>query len=185
MTDGLPALALSVDPYDEDIMERAPRDPNEYIITKRLVISIFSRGIMITLIGLSLFYFALMTYAPNWQTIGKYSPELYKPRTFVFCGLILSELLNVYNCRSQRHSVFHMGVRSNLWLLGAVILSFALNLVLIYTPLADLFQLSPLTIIDWLIIIPVGLLTIVTEELIKLYYRKYVYPKEEQTLFNL
>ncbi|TXT67703.1 MAG: Calcium-transporting ATPase [Promethearchaeota archaeon] len=179
MTDGLPALALSVDPYEEDIMERRPRDPNENIITKRFAISILSRAIIITIICLSLYIIALQIYVPNWRQLDKYASELYLPRSFVFSTLIICELLNVFNCRSERQTIFQKNFFNNLWLLGAVFLSFILNLVLIYIPfLADIFQIAPLAWNEWFIIVLLAFITVIAEELIKLYYRKRKYAKK-------
>jgi Ca2+-transporting ATPase len=179
MTDGLPALALSVDPYDDDIMERNPRDPQENIINKRLFVSIIIRGIIITIVSLSLYYFALELYAPNWRNLPKDSPDLFLPRTFVFSTLLICEILNVYNCRSERHSVFSISFWSNKWLILAVAISLLLNFILIYNPvLSNIFQLAPLPWYDWFIIIPLAFLTVVSEEIIKLYWRRYIYPKE-------
>ncbi|MBD3253819.1 MAG: calcium-translocating P-type ATPase, SERCA-type [Candidatus Lokiarchaeota archaeon] len=179
MTDGLPALALSVDPYDDDLMERGPRDPQENIINKRLFVSIVIRGLIITVISLSLYYFALELYAPNWRTLPKDSQDLYLPRTFVFSTLLICEILNVYNCRSERHSIFSISFWSNKWLIIAVSISLILNFVLIYNPLlSSIFQLAPLPWYDWFIIIPLAFLTVLSEEIIKLYWRRCIYPKE-------
>ncbi|TXT58078.1 MAG: Calcium-transporting ATPase [Promethearchaeota archaeon] len=174
MTDGLPALALSSDPYEPDLMIRDPRDPQENIITKRNFTSIAVRAAIITLISLILYYLALEAYAPTWRTLPKSSEELYLPRTFVFTTLLVCELLNVYNSRSERRSFFKVPVFSNKYLLLAVLLSLALNFILIYTPpLANIFELSPLPLIDWLIIVPLSFLTVVSEEIIKWYWRKH------------
>ncbi|TFG17390.1 MAG: calcium-translocating P-type ATPase, SERCA-type [Promethearchaeota archaeon] len=176
MTDGLPALALSSDPYEPDIMSRKPRDPKKNIIDKRAFTSIIIRAMIITAISLVLYYIALEIYAPGWQTLPKDSPQLYLPRTFVFSTLLICELLNVYNTRSDRRSFFKVPVWSNKYLLIAVLISLTLNFVLIYTPpLANLFQLSPIPLIDWLIIIPLSFLTVVSEELIKWYWRTHKY----------
>lgn len=178
MTDGLPALALSVDPYEDDIMEREPRDPDENIITRRFAVSILSRAIIITIICLILYSLALEVYAPSWQTLDKNAPELFLPRAYVFTTIIICELLNVYNCRSERHSVFQKSLLDNLYLMGAVALSFALNLLLMYVPfLANLFQIAPLAWYDWVLIVPLAFITVGAEELIKFYYRKRVYSK--------
>jgi Ca2+-transporting ATPase len=176
MTDGLPALALSSDPYEPDIMSRKPRNPNENIINRRLFTSVIIRAIVITMISLILYYFALEIYAPTWRVLPKTAPELYLPRTFVFSTLLICELLNVYNTRSERRSFFKVNIWSNKYLFFAVLISLAANFILIYTPpLANLFQLAPLPIFDWFIIIPLAFLTVLAEEIIKWYWRKYKY----------
>jgi len=178
MTDGLPALALSSDPYEPDIMGRKPRDPKKNIIDKRAFTSIIIRAVIITVISLVLYYIALELYAPGWQTLPKDSPQLYLPRTFVFSTLLICELLNVYNTRSDRRSFFKVPLLSNKYLLVAVSISLILNFILIYTPpIANLFQLSPIPLIDWLIIVPLSFLTVVSEEIIKWYWRKHKYPQ--------
>lgn len=173
MTDGFPALSLSVDPYEDDIMERSPRDPDEHIITRRFAVSILSRAIIITVICIAIYIFALQIYAPNYTGLEKDAPELLIPRSYVFSIIVLCELLNVYNCRSETQSIFKKGILDNLWLLGAVLLSFALNLILIYVPfLANLFRVAPLAWYDWLLILPLAFLTVIAEEIIKYYYRR-------------
>lgn len=174
MTDGLPALALSSDPYEPDLMSRKPRDPKRNIIDKRAFTSIIIRAVIITIISLTLYFIALELYAPEWLTLPKESPQLYLPRTFVFSTLLICELLNVYNTRSDRRSFFKVPLLSNKYLLGAVLISLIANFVLIYTPpLANLFQLSPIPLIDWLIIIPLSFLTVAAEEIIKWYWRTH------------
>ena len=180
MTDGLPALALSSDPYEPDIMDRNPRDPKKNIIDRRAFTSIIIRAVIITMISLVLYYIALEMYAPGWQSLPKNSPQLYLPRTFVFSTLLICELLNVYNTRSDRRSFFKVSILNNKYLLIAVLISLTLNFVLIYTPpLANLFQLSPIPPIDWLIIIPLSFLTVISEEIIKWYWRKHKYTEKE------
>ena len=176
MTDGLPALALSSDPYEPDLMSRKPRNPKRNIIDKRAFTSIIIRAIIITVISLILYFIALEIYAPGWPTLPKDSPQLYLPRTFVFSTLLICELLNVYNTRSDRRSFFKVPVLSNKYLLGAVLISLIANFVLIYTPpLATLFQLSPIPLIDWFVIIPLSFLTVAAEEMIKWYWRRHKY----------
>jgi len=176
MTDGLPALALSSDPYEPDIMSRKPRNPNENIINLRLFTSVIIRATVITMISLILYYFALELYAPTWRILPKNAPELYLPRTFVFSTLLICELLNVYNTRSERRSFFKVNIWSNKYLFFAVLISLVANFILIYTPpLANLFQLAPLPIFDWFFIIPLSFLTVIAEEIIKWFWRKYRY----------
>ncbi len=173
MTDGFPALALSSEPYEPDLMQRKPRDPKENILTKRTFTSIIIRATIITIVSLTLYFYALTIYAPSWQILPKDAPELYLPRTFVFSTLLICELLNVFNTRSERRSLFKISILSNKYLLIAVFVSLTLNFVLIYTPpLATLFQLAPLPPIDWLIIVPLSLLTVASAEIIKWYWRK-------------
>jgi P-type Ca2+ transporter type 2C len=176
MTDGFPALALSSEPYEPDIMLRQPRNPKENIINSRLFISVITRAIVITIISLSLYYFALCVYAPTWRILPKNAPELYLPRTFVFSTLLICELLNAYNTRSERRSFFKVSIWSNKYLLIAVLTSLILNFILIYTPpLANLFQLAPLPLLNWLVIFPLAFLTVISEEIIKWFWRKYKY----------
>ncbi|GAB4310270.1 MAG: calcium-transporting P-type ATPase, PMR1-type [Promethearchaeota archaeon] len=179
-TDGLPALALGVDPYDPDVMERPPRNPRENIINQRLVVSILVRGIIITIITLGLYYAVLETTVPNWPTLAEDDPALHHPRTYIFATMLICEMLNVYNCRSEKHSVFKISFFSNIWLTLAVLSSVFLTLLVIYVPsMAEVFKLAPLPWYEWFVIVPLSFLTIVSEEIIKWYWRKYKYPKME------
>ena len=144
VTDGFPALALGVDPPDHAIMTQKPRKKEESVFNGMLTI--------VVLAGLLSFLGTMIVFLYG------YGPEhnIDKARTLAFTASVLFELIFVFNCRSAANSIPNGGVFSNKWLVGAVALSFALQLAVIYTPLAVLFGAVPLALNDWLALIIVA-----------------------------
>jgi Ca2+-transporting ATPase len=134
VTDGLPALALGVDPQADDVMTRPPRGRDAPIIDGRLVGSVLSTGALMTVGGLALFFTSL-----------RETGELAVAQTLLFTFLVVAELVRAYLIR--RH--YDLGVRSNPWLLGAVATSFLLQLAVLYTPLSGVFRVVPLSAAEW------------------------------------
>lgn len=141
LTDGLPAITLSADPYEKDIMKRKPRGKKEGIFHKMLLFILISSIVMFVL-GFLIFMLYLKEFS------------LDKARTMVFTFSVVFELLFIFNCRSEKHSVFRIGISGNKKLLLAVIISFILQLLVIYVPfLQSIFKTVPLSLYDWMIII--------------------------------
>lgn len=139
----LPAMGLGIDPPDPGIMHQRPRDPREGVFTPRLLelLVLMSAVICISCLGIFLHYLS----GPNGTV------ELVKrARSMVFATFILSELINAFNCRSERYSLLRIGVLSNKWLIGGVIGSLLLMLLAIQFPSTGrFFHTVPLTWIDW------------------------------------
>ena len=143
VSDGLPALALSLDPYDKDIMERKPRKPRE---------GIFHGMLLFVLVAAIVDFLVEMILLIYWRNTNFVS--LRKLRTIIFTSTVLFELFFVFNCRSEKHSVFRSDILQNKALVLAVAVSFLLQLAVIYVPvLQPLFQTVPLDASDWLIIL--------------------------------
>lgn len=142
-TDGLPAMALGVDPADPDIMEQRPRPKRESIFARGLKEKIVIRG---TLIGIC----TLMAFMA-----GKiYNMGLETSRTLALCTLVLSQLIHVFECRSERHSIFEIKFYTNMYLVAAVLISIImLNLVLYVPFLSNVFHTVPLDFGKWCIVI--------------------------------
>ena len=133
VTDGLPALALSVEPEEEDVMNRPPRHPKESIFAHGLGVHAIWVGLLMAGIVLSTQAFAIKTGNSHWQTM-------------VFTVLCLTQLGHVLAIRSEKVSLFKMGLFSNKYLLGAVILTFIFQMATIYIPsLNPIFKTVPLT----------------------------------------
>lgn len=140
-TDGLPALALSVDPPEKDLMKRKPRDPRTGIFTRPVVTLMVLGGIWSTLINLGLFTWALNS-----------GRSISEAMTMTFVSLVLIQFFKAYNFRSDRHSVLNKPF-ANKWLNTAILWEVALLLVIIYVPfLHDAFGTYYLPLVDWLII---------------------------------
>ncbi|WP_455280936.1 calcium-transporting P-type ATPase, PMR1-type [[Eubacterium] cellulosolvens] len=154
-TDGLPALALSVDPSDPDIMWRKPRDPRESIFTRGVKFLIFGVGILMCLCILPIFGWILQS-----------TRDLTKAMTFAFTIMVMIEMFNAFNCRSEKHSIFKVGFFRNKKLVIAVILSILLQLAIIYlSPLQPIFNTTSLSVMDWIVIILISATVIPVVEL--------------------
>ncbi|MBE6053311.1 MAG: calcium-translocating P-type ATPase, SERCA-type [Clostridium sartagoforme] len=142
-TDGLPAIALGVDPPDKDIMMQQPREKGESIFARGLWSKIVIRGCLIGICTLLAF-----------MTGRLYGMDLATCRTIALITLVMSQLLHVFECRSERHSIFEIKVFSNPYLLGAVLVSMIMVLSILYIPfLANVFNTVPLKIGQWGIVL--------------------------------
>ncbi len=142
-TDGLPAMALGVDPPDKDIMLHKPRLKDESVFSGGLLEKIFIRG---TLIGVC----TIMSFL----TAGYYNMSLECARTLALSTLILSQLLHVFECRSEKYSIFEINIFSNIYLVGAVMASVTLLLFVIYNHfLQNIFHTISLDFAQWCIVL--------------------------------
>lgn len=142
-TDGLPALALSVDPGDPDLMTHKPRKPKESIFTKDVKVYLTVIPVMMTVLLLAGYFY----YKP-WES---YS-QLLAARTQLFTGLIAMELANALSARSLKYTVFKVGVFKNKVLWYAILASFALQLFVLYTPgVQDMFGVTSPEPVTWVI----------------------------------
>lgn len=164
ITDGLPALALGVDPAEDDVMRRKPRDASEPILSTKSWTQIIWQGLVLSIFPIILGY----VIGPRLGV----SPEA--SRTMLFTTLVFSQLLHSLNFRSLNHSVFHKETLRNKWLLLAIAGSVILQLILIYTPAAEkLFRVTPLTGIEWLAVLGVTFATIIVLDLSERVYRRF------------
>lgn len=132
VTDGLPGLALAAEPEEKGLMQRPPRPPNESIFAHGMWQDIIWVGLLMGGVSLITQAWAYHTGHAHWQTM-------------VFTTLTLSQMGNVLALRSERESFFTLGPLSNLPLLGAVLLTFVLQMATIYVPaLNPIFKTEPL-----------------------------------------
>ena len=154
ITDGLPALALGVEPASKDVMQRPPRKQSEHIITK-------GHAVELVLIGLTITAGTLYLFTSYAET------DLMLARTMAFTTLVLGQMFNVINKRSDS-SVFTYSPFSNPWVLLAIASSIGLQLLVLYSPLNTIFEAVPLQAEHWYLIIPVAAGTLVMGEIVKL-----------------
>ncbi|APC42711.1 ATPase [Clostridium estertheticum subsp. estertheticum] len=143
VTDGLPAIALGVDPADTDIMLEKPRGKNESVFSRGLTEKIIIRG---CLIGVC----TILSFIG-----GKYyGMSIEACRTLALGTLVLSQLIHVFECRSEKHSLFEINPFTNMYLLGAVSISVIMLLSIVYIPfLQSVFHTIPLNLGQWLIVL--------------------------------
>src|SRR4051794_30363367 len=149
VTDGLPALALAVDPKSPRLMDRPPRDPRAGVLDRAVFLNILWYGGCITVVTLAAFLHGLywfhlqprgydtfgeaagaLFHAPLWE-----GADLRGPRTLAFTTLSLAQLAHAFNCRSETHSMRHLGWSTNPRLLAAVAISAAALLAVVYVPI--------------------------------------------------
>ncbi len=158
VTDGLPAMALGIDPREPDVMDRPPRRPNEGVFSRRLGIKILGRGVLIGLGTLGAFLWCVFT-APRTPGAGPLADPvtLQAARTMALATLVVAQLIHVFDCRSERRSIFDNGLFGNPWLVAAVASSLsALLLALYWAPLAAVFGTSPLDAPQWTVVLIAG-----------------------------
>ncbi|HWT00355.1 MAG TPA: calcium-translocating P-type ATPase, SERCA-type [Pyrinomonadaceae bacterium] len=141
-TDGLPALALAVDPPETDLMRRPPRNARSGIFTRPVVMLMLAGGLWSTLVNLGLFAWALNS-----------GRSVQEAMTMTFVSLVLIQFFKAYNFRSDRHSVLRKPF-ANKWLNLAILWELFMLAMIIYLPfLHDMFDTFHLTLNDWLIVI--------------------------------
>jgi Ca2+-transporting ATPase len=121
VTDGLPGLALTLEPSERDTMRRPPHAPGESIFGRRMGWDVLWVGLLMGLVSLGLGYWAWTSGRATWQTM-------------VFTTLALSQMGNALDIRSERDSLFRLGLLSNKPLLATVLLTLFLQLAVVYVP---------------------------------------------------
>jgi Ca2+-transporting ATPase len=140
-TDGLPALALAVDPPDEDLMLRKPRDPRSGVFTRPVVAMLLAAGLWSGIVNMTLFIWLL-----------ERGRQLEEVMALTFVTLVLIQFFNAYNCRSDRRSVFRHPL-ANRWLNLAVGWELVLLIAIIHVPFFHpAFGTFNLTSADWLLV---------------------------------
>ncbi|WP_049912864.1 cation-translocating P-type ATPase [Halococcus thailandensis] len=136
--DTLPALALGADPHADGLMNRPPRPTDEGVINARVLVSILTIAILLAVIGLGIFFYALDR-----------TGSLLRAQSLLFTFIVVVELIRIQVIRSR----YDQTLRSNLWLVGAIGVSLLVHLAVLYTPLHDFFQVVPLAPVEWVWIV--------------------------------
>jgi Ca2+-transporting ATPase len=146
VTDGLPAIALGVDPGEEGVMRRKPRPPQEGIFAGGLWQRIVGRGSLIGVTTLIVFAWSL-----------EQGMQLETARTMAFSTLVLTQLFYVFDCRSERVNFWNISIFTNPYLIAAVMTSFGMLLIVLYNPfLSAIFGTVPLQRDHWILIFAVS-----------------------------
>jgi Ca2+-transporting ATPase len=157
ITDGLPPMALSLEAPDRGLMNQKPRKSTEGLVSRRMLIASLGLGALIAVQSLGVLYWALEEGIP-----------LAKIQTLIFTLVVMSCMFNAFNWRSDKLSVFSLGIFTNRSLIYAVLSTVLLQLAVIYVPvLQTAFRTVPLSISDWGMIIPLASTTLIVMELTK------------------
>lgn len=158
VTDGFPALALAVDPKAPNLMQQPPRQTQARLLDGERLWIIAGEGMMLAAIALSAFSYSLFV----WQQ------PINQARTVTFSVMVAAQLVHAFNCRSDRWSLFHVGVTTNRPLIWAVLVSLALQIAILATPgMQPIFKVAPLQMDDWELLAAMTLLPLAIVETIK------------------
>ena len=161
-TDGLPALALAVDPPERGLMQQPPRDPRRGIFTRPVVLLMLVGGIWSAIVNLGLFVWAMNSGRP-----------LAEAMTMTFVSLVLIQFFKAYNFRSDRHSVLRDPF-ANKWLNLAIGWELIMLALILYIPVLEMtFGTVALPLNDWLIIMAAALTISPVLELTKWFERRW------------
>ena len=173
LTDAAPALAMGVDPQTEDVMNRKPRKLTDRVIDASMWGDIIYIGIImaaVTLIGMDMHLSGGLFTDRSVDALG-HEAQMVEARTMGFTILVFAQLFNAIASRSHAQSAF-VGLFSNKWLWGAIGISVALQLIVIYVPfLNSAFGTTPLSATAWLECIGLAAFVLVASELRKLVLR--------------
>ncbi|AKB77047.1 Cation-transporting ATPase, E1-E2 family [Methanosarcina horonobensis HB-1 = JCM 15518] len=157
ITDGLPPMALSVEPPDRGLMRQKPRNVEQGLITRREIAAGFGLGGLIAAQALTVL---------AWALDSGFSTS--KLQTLIFTLIVFSEMFNAFNWRSDRYSVFSLGLFTNKALVYAVLTTIILQLMVIYVPFLQFaFRTVPLSLYEWGIILALASTTLISMEIVK------------------
>ena len=172
LTDSLPAIALGMDPGDPDIMKEKPRDPKESFFAGGAGLRALSGGILIGALTIFAFWFGHYEhgYSPFAESVPADVTEY--ARTMAFMVLVACQLYYSLAFRNSVKSIFRIGIFSNKYLMGAIVLGLLLQLIVICVPaMQSVFKLQMLDLQGWVMAVVLGLIPLVASELHKFFIR--------------
>ncbi|VIO92760.1 Calcium-transporting ATPase sarcoplasmic/endoplasmic reticulum type, putative [Brugia malayi] len=195
VTDGLPATALGFNPPDLDIMDRPPRSAGESLISKWLFFRYMAVGSYVGLatVGAAMWWFLLYEDGPqisyyqltHWMRC-EIEPENFAdldcavfedahPNAMALSVLVTIEMFNALNSLSENQSLLVMPPWKNIWLMSSIALSLSLHFVILYVEiLATIFQITPLTLVEWFAVLKISFPVILLDEVLKFIARNYI-----------
>uniref|UniRef100_A0A8C5PTQ4 Calcium-transporting ATPase n=1 Tax=Leptobrachium leishanense TaxID=445787 RepID=A0A8C5PTQ4_9ANUR len=200
VTDGLPATALGFNPPDLDIMNKPPRNPKEPLISGWLFFRYLAIGCYVgaATVGAAAWWFIAaedgpkVTFYqlshflqckedhPDFEGVNCVVFESPYPMTMALSVLVTIEMCNALNSLSENQSLLRMPPWENVWLLGSICLSMSLHFLILYVePLPLIFQITPLNLIQWLMVLKFSLPVILLDEALKFVARNYLEPGKE------
>ena len=163
----LPGLALAAEPAERGIMQRPPRPPAENLFAHGMWQHILGIGLLIAALCLGVQAWALSTGHAHWQTM-------------VFTVLTLGQMAHVLAIRSERDPLWRIGIASNRPLLGAVLLTFALQMATIYVPaLNPIFRTEPLSLMELAICLGASFIVYIAVEIEKFWRKNSLQPSSD------
>jgi len=174
-TDMLPALGLGAEKAEEGIMKQPPRDKNETLLNKKIFIKAFLWYGMLGSVASMVSYF-FVNVLNGWNKIPLASgtdPVYIKATTMTLAAIVFAQIGNVFNSRTERQSVFHIGIFSNKSVNKGIIFEICLIAVLVYVPwFQTIFHTGALSLVDWLFLCIWPPVVLLAEEARKAIVRK-------------
>lgn len=201
VTDGLPATALGFNPPDLDIMDKLPRNPKEPLISGWLFFRYLAIGVYVGLatVGAATWWFLYDAEGPqvsfhqlrNFMRCTEDNPifegvdcEIFEsryPTTMALSVLVTIEMCNALNSVSENQSLLRMPPWLNIWLLGAIVMSMALHFFILYVkPMPLIFQVTPLSWPQWVVVLKISLPVILLDEGLKYLSRNHLDGEEDK-----
>ncbi|MHB8121253.1 MAG: cation-translocating P-type ATPase [Desulfuromonadaceae bacterium] len=174
-TDMFPALALGAEKPSPDIMKRPPRPKDEHLLTKGVLIRAYLYlGPLEAFAGMTAYFYVM--YAGGWswaQPLATTSPLYLQATTACLAGIIVTQVANVFVCRSPNISIFTLGIFSNRLVLAGIGTEIVLAALIIYTsPGNSLFGCAPIGADVWILLIPFAILMLAADETRKYFARR-------------
>ncbi|GAA6100916.1 sarcoplasmic/endoplasmic reticulum calcium ATPase 2 isoform X1 [Tachysurus ichikawai] len=200
VTDGLPATALGFNPPDLDIMNKPPRNAKEPLISGWLFFRYLAIGCYVgaATVGAAAWWFIVADDGPqitlyqlshflqcspdhpDFQDLECHMFESPYPMTMALSVLVTIEMCNALNSLSENQSLLRMPPWENVWLLGAICLSMSLHFLILYVePLPVIFQITPLNLTQWMMVLKISMPVILLDELLKFVSRNYLEPGKD------
>jgi Ca2+-transporting ATPase len=167
ITDSLPALSLGLEKAETDIMKRKPRDPKGGIFSGGVGYSVFYQGLMSALLTLAAYFIGERIESGVWSV-----EESVEGMTMAFLTLSMSQIFHSYNMRSQYGSILKIK-NQNYYLMGSMLLSFALTAAVIYIPfLREIFGFAHISLGEYFIAMALAVMVIPIVEVVKAFQRR-------------
>lgn len=177
ITDTLPALALGADPGDPDVMKEKPRNPKHSLFAEGAGVSLILNGILIGVLTLTAFVIGARVYTGTTSLFPIF-PEniseaaLTHAQTMAFVVLSVSQLIHALNMRHSTKSIFQVGLFTNKYLIGAIIIGIFLQDIVITVPfLASIFKVFDLGLRDWGFVGLLSIVPLIVNEIVKVFKR--------------
>jgi sodium/potassium-transporting ATPase subunit alpha len=174
-TDMLPALALGSESPSRAIMQRPPRPKTERLLTRGVLLRAYLfLGLLEALAAMSAYFYVMHAGGWNWgQPVAADSTLYLRATTACLAGIIVTQIANVFTCRSAQLSIRTYGFLSNRLVLGGIVVELALAGLIIYSPPGNaIFGCAPIGIDVWLLLIPFALLLLLADESCKYLVRR-------------
>jgi len=172
VTDTLPAIALGIDPGEKDVMKQKPRDPKEGFFAHGAGVRVILGGLLIGILTLVAFYIGLREHGYSLGSRSIPEEVMTYARTMAFVVLAATQLFYSLTMRSRIKSIFQVGLFTNKFLLAAIAAGLVLQFTVITIPfLAGAFKVHNLSLLDWGVVIVLGLIPVAVNEILKVFMR--------------